>query len=55
MEELKEIALELLSRYCVAENSNICEFSWHVREDLDELEAERKEYERRIEEASKCN
>ena len=52
MEELKEIALELLSRYRVAENSNICEYSWNVQKDLDELEAECKEYEQRIEEAS---
>jgi hypothetical protein len=53
MEELKEIALELLSRYCVAESSNICEFSGNIQEDLNELEAKRKEYKQRIEEASK--
>ena len=50
MNELKQIALELLEKYRQSERSLIWEYSGNIREDEKLLEEECREYRKRIEE-----
>ena len=53
--KLKEIALELLSKYKKSEENVIWEYSGTIQEDTDNLVAEVEQYRRKIEEATRIS